>query len=310
MLRPDSRRALSEAINALAAYRDDDPHALHALLEDNPDLQTGLTRIVAHTGDASVGAQLGWLAPNGSFGIIDYIGASAPTMHTSKLAVCRYIDAVSPAVRYTYRNRWMRPVDDGDYALDFQAALLVPRGRSALTQDPFEQLRLAHADIPPWLVEALDGLPLTTGAPGVQLRRDTLHLPLLSADPRLHQTLCSSAEQLGFGRIEPTVRERLDALLLAQPPLGRPNLDDLSVLMSMSTRTLRRRLASEGTTTQQVIDDALQQRAEHLLQQGRSAKEVAHTLGFADTSSFSRAFMRWTGKRPSHVDQPPLIRST
>ena len=38
-------------------------------------------------------------------------------------------------------------------------------------------------------------------------------------------------------------------------------------------------------------------------QRGASVNEVAFLLGFSDTSSFSRAFRRWTGRSPSDYRQ-------
>jgi AraC-like DNA-binding protein len=301
VLRTDTHAALREAAGVLETRRSVVRGGLRRFLDDDPELQQGLERLADATGDRSIGAQLGWLTPIGSFGILDYIGSSAPTMDVSKRAVCRYLDAVATGIRYEYRDRWMRPYGDGDLARDFLTALIVPRGRAALGEDPFARVCLSTAALPDWLAGELGDLPVEVGRQGVELKLETLHRPLRSQDARLHAALRASAAQLGFGQVEPTLRERIDAVLLAAAPVGRPSVDDLALLMHMSPRTLRRRLSAEGTTTRQVVDDVLRRRAVGLLSTGRSAKEVAAVLGFADTSSFSRAFVRWTGRRPSEL---------
>ncbi|MET0342792.1 MAG: AraC family transcriptional regulator ligand-binding domain-containing protein [Polyangiales bacterium] len=66
-----------------------------------------------------------------------------------------------------------------------------------------------------------------------------------------------------------------------------------------SARALTRRLAREGTRVSSLIDEALYQRAQALLRRpGTTATEVSATLGYAELSSFFRAFRRWSGGRP------------
>ena len=67
----------------------------------------------------------------------------------------------------------------------------------------------------------------------------------------------------------------------------------------MSLRNLQRRLHEERTTYREALNDTRQQMACAYLEEGRtSVTEIAFLLGFADTSSFSRAFTRWTGQSP------------
>ncbi|MEM6929352.1 MAG: helix-turn-helix transcriptional regulator [Myxococcota bacterium] len=300
MLRTDTAHAVELAVGELEVRRGEPPGRLRALLAGTTSFDDVLERIADVLGDPTSGAQLGWLVPIGAFGIIDYIGATAADPLTSHLAVCRYLDTVaSPDMRYVYAHRWVCAQADGALHRDFLAALLVPRGRDALGREPFCTLRLSAIGVPGWMREELDTISVIEGEAGVELRCDTLHCPLASADPRLHDILCAAAQSLGYGRIEPTLVERIEAVLNARLPFGRPNVDDLAVLVRMSPRTLRRRLEQEGTTPQQVIDRILSRRAQAMLQGGAAVKQVAHDLGFSDTSAFSRAFTRWTGHRPS-----------
>ncbi len=62
---------------------------------------------------------------------------------------------------------------------------------------------------------------------------------------------------------------------------------------------MQRRLAAEGTSFKELLNDARINLARSYVAEGRlSVTEVAFVLGFADTSTFSRAFKRWTGKSP------------
>lgn len=85
--------------------------------------------------------------------------------------------------------------------------------------------------------------------------------------------------------------------------------DDLSLTLplvakrlSMSPRTLKRRLAEQGTTFSDLIDSARRQRALALLEDRRDSLDaIADKLGYCDTASFSRAFRRWTGMTPGEA---------
>ena len=75
----------------------------------------------------------------------------------------------------------------------------------------------------------------------------------------------------------------------------------------MSSRTLRRHLAQEGSAFQSVLD---RQRCElalrYLEDPDLTSADVAERLGFADAKSFTRAFRRWTGMAPRHYRSKTL----
>jgi len=69
--------------------------------------------------------------------------------------------------------------------------------------------------------------------------------------------------------------------------------------LGLHPQALRRRLAAEGATFKQLVDDARKGHALHLLQApSASVEAVAYSAGFSDTSAFVRAFRRWTGFTP------------
>lgn len=76
-------------------------------------------------------------------------------------------------------------------------------------------------------------------------------------------------------------------------------VDVVAQRLSMSARTLKRRLSAEGTSYSELLDHERRARAEAMLTGGRAIKEIAVRLGFADAAAFSHAFTRWTGKSPS-----------
>ena len=79
-----------------------------------------------------------------------------------------------------------------------------------------------------------------------------------------------------------------------------PGASEVSRHMGMSISTLRRQLAEEGTTFQQLKDDHRQAAAlQYLGSAELSLSEVSVLLGFVETSAFFRAFKRWTGQTPS-----------
>jgi len=64
----------------------------------------------------------------------------------------------------------------------------------------------------------------------------------------------------------------------------------------MSPRTLQRRLRDQGILFNDVLDTMRFRAAKAYLAPGDIAgAEVAYLLGFAEQSSFDRAFKRWSG---------------
>jgi AraC-like DNA-binding protein len=82
-------------------------------------------------------------------------------------------------------------------------------------------------------------------------------------------------------------------------PQAPPSLDEVAGMLRLSPRTLRRRLAEEGASYRNLLGEIRGKLAQELLRDGRlTVEEVAQRLGYAETSSFTHAFRRWTGQAP------------
>ncbi len=87
---------------------------------------------------------------------------------------------------------------------------------------------------------------------------------------------------------------------------GVPTLDTISRRLAMSGRTLQRRLAEEDIRYQDIVSEARRGLAKRLLRASDcSLAEVAFLTGFADQSSFGRAFKRWFGRTPRAYRRAP-----
>ncbi len=95
-----------------------------------------------------------------------------------------------------------------------------------------------------------------------------------------------------------TVRVR--QALRASAPNEWPDFDSLAAALHMSSSTLRRRLDGEGQSYQSIKDSLRRDHAVRCLTRGQqSVAAIAEELGFADPSSFHRAFKKWTGLQPN-----------
>ena len=82
-------------------------------------------------------------------------------------------------------------------------------------------------------------------------------------------------------------------------PTGQNQLSQVAKRLAMSSRSLQRRLAQEGTTFRKVLEETRAQLATHYLKQSDlTAAEIAFLLGYDDPNSFFPAFRAWTGITP------------
>jgi AraC-like DNA-binding protein len=119
-------------------------------------------------------------------------------------------------------------------------------------------------------------------------------------DEDVHSALRNIAEQRVLQlthRVPYSVKVR--DYLVQQAPSGRAEMATVARALGMSVRSLRRRMDTEGQTFSSVANEAQSIVAKNLLRNTpRTIQEIAYELGFADTSSFHRAFRRWTGTTP------------
>jgi AraC-like DNA-binding protein len=81
---------------------------------------------------------------------------------------------------------------------------------------------------------------------------------------------------------------------------GYPSLTELARERHVSPRTMKRRLAEQGTSYQVLLDELRRDRALKLLEVERyTIEQIADQLGYSDAANFNRAFRRWLGVSPS-----------
>ncbi len=146
---------------------------------------------------------------------------------------------------------------------------------------------------------------LRFGQPSHQLVFDEslLDVPLVMADKGALALARAECERdlaaLGFARSAAgRVRE-----LCARRSKGLsslPSLEEAASALALSPRTLKRRLAEEGTGFGAILDEQRKERALLLLRSGDlSVESVADRVGYSDVANFTRAFRRWTGTTPT-----------
>lgn len=130
--------------------------------------------------------------------------------------------------------------------------------------------------------------------------RAMLDEPLPQADPHTLETCIAQCDVL-LQRNEQ--RRGLTAVVRTKlfGDSGRfPTLPEIAAELDMHPRTLRRRLAEEGTSFRALLGEARSALAVDLLcNVGLTVEEVSKRLGYTDPSTFSHAFKRWHGTAPT-----------
>ncbi|WP_336013109.1 AraC family transcriptional regulator [Acinetobacter calcoaceticus] len=135
--------------------------------------------------------------------------------------------------------------------------------------------------------------------------KEYLVQPVLTADPMLAPLLNAQCKrdieklklQSGWkGRVKQVTEK-----LLVNGDGETLKVGQVAKIINISERTLQRYLAIENTSFTVLVDSLRKQHAQKLLAQNNmSIEKVALTLGYADTSHFTRAFKRWMGVTPKY----------
>ncbi|MFP3968993.1 AraC family transcriptional regulator [Actinomadura fulvescens] len=151
------------------------------------------------------------------------------------------------------------------------------------------------------LYEDTFGVKVTFGHAGHLVRVDPAVLgePMpLANRPMLDMIEDQCRQLLRQRRAQLTLPDVLREHVLRRLPVL-PSMGSAAGELGMSERTLRRRLAEEGSSFSAIVTEARRALAEELLLQGVPSLQVARQVGFAGPAAFTHAFKRWTGSSPS-----------
>ncbi|MGJ8687865.1 MAG: helix-turn-helix transcriptional regulator, partial [Spongiibacteraceae bacterium] len=151
--------------------------------------------------------------------------------------------------------------------------------------------------------------PLEFGATetAMYMEADVLNQPLDNANPDLarHNDEILARYLSDFDK--QNVANRVHGCLVKQLPLGEPTQEKTAEALHMSLRNLQRKLSAEDTSYKEILNQTRHDLALSYMQDLRySISEITYLLGFSDTSSFNRAFRRWTSQSPSEYRSSQL----
>jgi AraC-like DNA-binding protein len=135
----------------------------------------------------------------------------------------------------------------------------------------------------------------------IVFRRALLDAPAPHQDADVHEALSALAERRLLRMTQGTpYAVRVRDFLVREGWRQQADMNAAARSLGLSVRSLRRRLAEEGKPYNDILSEALGSVAKQFLHdQRRTIQETAFEMGFADASTFHRAFKRWTGTTPS-----------
>ena len=266
------------------------------------------------TGDTNFGLHLGQTVNPTVFDVVGYSAVNSPTLGAAFTRVARYhsiwTDGAlfiletsndTSAVIYSYTDTSLHDRrQDAEMTLATVTTLCrnIPSSEFAPTGVEFQH------DAPRDVSEHLHlfRCPVTFSAPANKLSFTSsfLSLPIAKADASLCALLDRHAEEL-LAKFPPrgSLIDQVRGIIAGELRGGDPSLERVADQLSLTPRTLQRKLQDLGTSHNELLDHMRRQLAMRYLREHEMAIcEVAYLLGFSESSSFHRAFKRWTGVTP------------
>jgi AraC-like DNA-binding protein len=303
--------ALGEAGLTTLALADDEgwiPFTKHAALLDCAAYLTG---------DDCYAARLATEVDIRDSGAVAFIGFASRTLEDALRNLERYSRVLSEAVQIRLslsdRTAVVEGVADQDLvrcgqAMEFGISLLLSYYRFCTRRriTPLE-VRFVHrrrtglAEL-----RGILGCPVSFGCARVEetLRREDLAISLPSSDDKLLKLLKKHAEIVlsARGTNQPDLLQQLERRIVEMLPKGQARAKIFAGEIGISERTFHRRLEEMGTSFTELVDRLRRELAMRYIEDRNvPLGDVAFLLGYANQSSFSTAFRRWTGTSPRQV---------
>jgi AraC-like DNA-binding protein len=299
---------------------------------DDPDARVPLTQLAPLIGqigtlthDPAIGLKLGMdpdtVYPSGlAWGIM----RNSPTLGLGIERFARFIRILSEFLSIELLNEADEVVvffhiDPPSFELAFPIELMLARFLTTVRQILGQRfypkrttVRHARPDHAPGYYQ-LFGPEMRFDQPcnSLVLPAERLSNAIIRRDIYLERLLLRHGEQLlaDLTTDEPFSRQ-VKNLILQSLFTGEVDVEMIADRLQMSRYTLYRKLKDEAVAFQDLLQETRRELAlHHLTRRELSIQEIAFLLGFAEPSTFNRAFKRWTGQSPRHYrqSQPDLM---
>ncbi|MBF9041752.1 helix-turn-helix domain-containing protein [Rhodobacterales bacterium HKCCE4037] len=258
------------------------------------------------------------------YGALGLAFKAAPTLRASYARIERYARLWTSVVEYELREAergtlfilhragprrlGLRLSNEATLA----SAISIARQVSPVPVRPLEVL-VRHAAPPSTAAHlAWFGCPVRFGADldAILFSHETLAQPNILGDVGISRYLGShlDLELSEAPQAPPLVSRTRDAIAQALSE-GTPKMAEIARDMGLSARSFHRRLSELGVSFQTLTEETRRDLAEGLLRDNEhSLAEIAFLTGFAEQSSFTRAFKRWVGVTPASYRKDKAIR--
>lgn len=268
--------------------------------------------------DFPLGLEIGIRHHYTAFGIWGFALVSSPTFVSAVSVGLRYLQLTTSYCRITPLARGQEAVlliDDADLPEDVRDILIESAIAMLITLQndldaanlPTKALRLKRA-APAYaarFAELFGVLPLFEQAENaLAVDIGCLALKLPQANPLTRKYAEAECRKL----LELRTQRQGYAGQIRDQLMGRamqfPTMPVLAQELGTTPRTLRRRLAAEGVTYEELVEEVRAALAEELLKATTlSVEEISERLGYSEPSAFARAFRRWKGVAPREFRQ-------
>lgn len=135
----------------------------------------------------------------------------------------------------------------------------------------------------------------------VEFPSEWLDITLADGDSQLTDVMDAKAQSLLDNYdTEINLENRIRSHIFKSLPHHTPELEEIAQKVGESPRHLRYLLTEQSLNFRTLVDDVRKETALYFIRSGKhSLNEIAGFCGFAEQSSFNRAFKRWTGLVPS-----------
>jgi AraC-like DNA-binding protein len=276
---------------------------------------TRLWRAAAQlTGDAGFGLKAGALVGPASFNVVSYLLQSAPTLRESISVVQKYQRLISDGGRLQMitgaQSSWLvyhprqgsLPFSPHQIEAVLAAMVAFAQWVSGSTVRPLK-VQFSHSPIgaPGGYHAALQcPVEFDQAFSGVLLDNALLDAPLPQADAQLAQVHQQyAAARLAALSPPETLVQDLRRWITTQLHGQLPSRTKAAQALGLSPRTLARRMQAQQLDFSTLDDQARREAAMHAVANTQQPlSEIGQSLGFAEPSTFWRAFKRWTGQTP------------